>query len=151
MNKRFVKTLFSGTVAATVLFHTLGNSSFIALAENDAGESSSVTQQLNETQQNDENSAAGSVNDAGNSGGSSDNAVNEIPVTGSQSNDDTGAPSDNTDQDTGNNVNTNSTDINTDNMHAENSDNPDHDISDPEESDETARPPLPRPASGSRA
>ena len=63
MNKRFVKTLFSGTVAATVLFHTLGNSSFIALAENDAGESSSVTQQLNETQQNDENSAAGSVND----------------------------------------------------------------------------------------
>lgn len=137
MSKRFVKTLFSGTVAATVLFHTLGNSSFITLAENVAGESSSVTQQLNETQQNDENSAAGSVNDADSSGGSGDNTGDEILVTDSQSNDDTGTSADNTDQDTGNNANTNSTDINTDNMHTENSDNPDHDISDPEESDET--------------
>lgn len=136
MSKRFVKTLFSGTIAATVLFHTLGNSSITTLAENDVGESSSVTQQLNETQQNAENSEGASFNDAGSSGGSSDNAVNEIPVTDGHSNDDTGASADNN-EDNSNIGNTNNTETNTDNISDGNLDIPDQSTSNPEESAET--------------
>jgi pilin isopeptide linkage protein/fibro-slime domain-containing protein len=52
MSKRFVKTLFSGTMAAAVLFHALGSSSFVTLAENDEADDTSKTIQEENTTEN---------------------------------------------------------------------------------------------------
>ena len=64
MKKRFVKTLFSGVVAATVLFQTLGNSSIVSFAENEE-----TDQNVEETQdENGPEESSGESDSAGDLG-----------------------------------------------------------------------------------
>lgn len=81
MNKRVVKALFSGTLAATVLFHSLGSSSFITFAENnDANDQVKEIQEENESEgqgDSSDNTDETSTDNAGSADNDGENATGQ--------------------------------------------------------------------------
>lgn len=69
MNRRHIKTFFSGTLAATFLFHSFGSSGFVTFADNDqADDFSQIIQEDNSIGDTNESDSASDPSDSGEDG-----------------------------------------------------------------------------------